>query len=84
MRKLKIALSLLFAMSVSLFLFACGGGDNGGDHSREGIKSVVVEASKSAKAYTDSDTANSWTTDGLTVKVNYTDASKESAVIPVS
>ena len=68
MRKLKIALTLLFAMSVSLFLFACAGGEGGGEQGKDGIKSVVVEAGKSAKTYTDSDTASSWTTDGLTVK----------------
>lgn len=84
MRKLKIALTLLFAMSVSLFLFACAGGEGGGEQGKDGIKSVVVEAGKSAKTYTDSDTASSWTTDGLTVKVNYVDANKESAVIPAN
>lgn len=81
MRKLKIALTLLFAMSLSLFLFACGGDPAG--NSKEGIKTVVVEVGKDAKvAYTDSDTASSWTNAGITVKVNYTDASRESAVIP--
>lgn len=81
MRKLKIALTLLFAMSLSLFLFACGG--DPADNSKQGIKTVVVEVGKDAKvAYTDADTASSWTNAGITVKVNYTDASRESAVIP--
>lgn len=58
MRKLKLALTLLFAMSFSLFLFACGGG--------KAVQRIQLEGGKTT--FTESD---DFSADGLTVKVMF-------------
>ena len=58
MRKLKLALTLLFAMSFSLFLFACGGG--------KAVQRIELEGGKTT--FTESE---DFSADGLTVKVMF-------------
>ncbi len=78
MRKLKVALTLLFAMCFSLFLFACGGG-------KSGLKSVLVEGDIKT-TYAETDTAKAFSIDGMVVKVIYKEGMKtddNGNVIPV-
>lgn len=78
MRKLKVALTLLFAMCFSLFLFACGGG-------KSGLKSVSVEGDIKT-TYAETDTAKAFSIDGMVVKVIYKEGMKtddNGNVIPV-
>lgn len=65
MRKLKVALTLLFAMSFSLFLFACGGANT------SGVRTVTVETEAAKTAYAETATADDFSTDGIVVKVIY-------------
>lgn len=77
MRKLKVALTLLFAMCFSLFLFACGG-------NKSGVKSVEVSGAKTT--YAETDQASAFSTEGLVVKVIYKEDMKKDDngnVIPV-
>lgn len=77
MRKLKVALVLLFSMCFSLFLYACGGNTSG-------VVSVSISGVKTT--YEETATADDFTTEGMVVGVIYKEGMEKDEngkIIPV-